>query len=512
MLCGDPEKPATESREDILGSDLLYREIMDIVRSDEPITIKKRIQKINQRIALSMQNNDAPHLCAIIRDTFFIPELSNPPSIDPVESVITTAMAFNHDGSVIAHAYSNDTVVIGDSKTNACIRKLEVPYGKKLSLYSHNITAMVMSPACITKEDSKIFLAREDGTLTVFSMQSGEHLTTISFDRIRDIAMTADGKHLFVSNENEIIEMDTSTFQYQPKKINLLVHKIGVAAFSQHAETTLIAEDIPSFTIKVYYNQSGKSDILGGAKGHLKKVDHLAMSPDGTLIASLSNTEKVLKIWRPPETCVHTLALESYRIQNLFFSSDSSYLFLQSINTFIVYNCQTGLMVGKRIFEKAIGPVALFFDELAIAFDDGSIQKLNVNELIDPALDSKTVSIVTALEKLKAADLLIFSLLVDQARGSKHTMNDKTRAVIQLFGFMSSGFLTEDEKMYIKNLVQGENYKMEIVVPDDFQDAKEWKLAPEGSKASFYQRPAVINTPERNAERMRLSMNHDCSV
>ncbi|NER01169.1 MAG: WD40 repeat domain-containing protein [Okeania sp. SIO3C4] len=126
-------------------------------------------------------------------------------------------------------------------------------------------------------------------------------------------------------------------------------------------------------TIKLWKTDGS---LVANLVGHDAKVNHVAFSPDGNLIASASN-DTTVKLWKPDGTLVATLVGHEEEVNDVVFSPDGKLIASGSNDTTVKLWKPDGTLVATLVGHEArVNDVVFSPDSnlIASASDDGTVK------------------------------------------------------------------------------------------------------------------------------------------
>ncbi|KAI5856232.1 WD40-repeat-containing domain protein [Tricharina praecox] len=271
-----------------------------------------------------------------------------------------SAVAFSHDGKLLASASADKTVRLWDPTTGTCRATLEghwdrvgavafSPDGKLLASASADTTVRLWDPATGTcratleghskwvsavafSHDGKLLAsASADTTVRLWDPATGTCRATLEGHSqwVSAVAFSHDGKLLAsASNDRTVRLWDPATGTC---RATLEGHSDCVNAVAFSHDGKLLASASDDRTVRLWDPATGTCRAT--LEGHSDCVNAVAFSHDGKLLASASD-DRTVRLWDPATgTCRATLEGHSQWVSAVAFSHDGKLLASASADT-----------------------------------------------------------------------------------------------------------------------------------------------------------------------------------
>ena len=295
------------------------------------------------------------------------------------------ACVFSSDGKQVISASEDGTIKIWNAKT-----------GKEAHTIVTNHLHGVM--ACAISPDGKIVVSAGYWTLTIWDIESGEMLDTISgFEKsVRACAFSPDGGRIVSTGFDPALKIRESKTRHMTMEIST-EHSLPVNACVYSPDGRSIASGSDDGRIKLWDVATGNEML--SLSSHTGPINACAFSPDGNRLVSASK-DGTLKIWdvsviaetnESHQRCGIVLnSLEDTETRVPFehhtsvkactFSPDGKRVFSGSDDGIFVWDAETGMkieMVWVRKVDPWLEPIACAFSPngkgIAIGEWDGSL-------------------------------------------------------------------------------------------------------------------------------------------
>jgi WD40 repeat protein len=249
-------------------------------------------------------------------------------------------IAFSQDGSLMASASMDHTIRLW--KGSSCYRTLRA--------HLSGVRSVAFSP-----NDSVLASASYDATIKLWDLNSGQVRQTLQghSSGVRAVAFSPDGKILVSGSYDTTVKLWDMRSGRVERTLNGHLDYVNALAFSPDGTMVASASDdraVKLWDARIVQHQTTEghsAHLLGPVSehqsAHLGTVHAVALSPDGTIIASAS-ADHMVKIWDSESGCVkQTLRGHLGGVRAVSFSSDGRLLASASYDCHVLlWDLQTG--------------------------------------------------------------------------------------------------------------------------------------------------------------------------
>ena len=275
-----------------------------------------------------------------------------------VSSGLVNALAYTPDGNTLATGSSNNTISLWDIQT---LKNIVTFKG-----HSESVNSVAFS------SDAKVIASgSDDKTIRLWSSKSFELLETLTghSDKVNEIVYSADSKTIAsVSTDQTIKIWNPSSYK---------THYSNTTNLGKNRDFTKNDSNKNSKSIPTLSEQSVNTFI-----GHTNAVNHLTYSPDGMVIASASEDNKI-RIWDAKSgKTIKILSGHTSAVNSISFSPSGKIIASGSSDSTVrLWNSESGALI-RTINTQATIISSLAFSpdgmSIAVATYDNSIQIWNV--------------------------------------------------------------------------------------------------------------------------------------
>jgi WD40 repeat protein len=300
----------------------------------------------------------------------------------PLGTTTLNAITFSPDGSQVAVASTNG-VALYNTYTGETLWK---GFATPIPVLTHDVTAVVLSPAREKDGGQTVAVAAEDGTVHLWDARTGEHRANFvgHIDPVVALAFSPDGNILASGSFREIRLWDLTLAQAHRATV-LHGHRDMVTTLAFSPDSKTLASTSFYGTILLWDVQTGQ--LRHRFPAHTDSILTLAFSPDNEILVSggywSPDAESTIRVWNPHTgQLLSTVENHTTPVFALAFSPDVRSRTLASAgwdNNVRLWHPQTGQL--QATFESNAAPiVALAFlpdangGMLASASLDGTIQ------------------------------------------------------------------------------------------------------------------------------------------
>ena len=258
--------------------------------------------------------------------------------------------SLNHNGSVIAVAFSPDGKWLATASRDNTARVWEAATGKELARLNHDdvVQAVAFSP-----DGQWLATASSDNTARVWDAATGQELARLNHDYVvTAVAFSPDGKWLATaSGDNTARVWDAATGQ----EIARLNHDNWVNAVAFSPDGKWLATASRDNTARVW-DAASRAELA--RLNHYVSVTAVAFSPDGKWLATVSGDTSA-RVWEA--VTGKELARLNYDgfVTAVAFSPDGQWLATASDDhTARVWEATTGIELARLNHDDRVGAVA----------------------------------------------------------------------------------------------------------------------------------------------------------
>ncbi|MEX0940906.1 MAG: WD40 repeat domain-containing protein [Candidatus Babeliales bacterium] len=208
-------------------------------------------------------------------------------------SSYVTSVCFNHDGTIFASASCNETV-LWDTKTGQQLYKLKN--------YNHNIIlnnfkhASYVTSACLNHDGSILASASRDSTIILRDVKTGKRLHALEYlndylDQVKSICFNHDSTIISASGGKEVILWDTKTGK-QLHRLNGHTSRVTSVCFNHNG--SILASASKDKTVTLWDAKTGQQ--LHTLNGHTDWVNSICFNHNSTIFVSASD-DKTIILW-----------------------------------------------------------------------------------------------------------------------------------------------------------------------------------------------------------------------
>ena len=225
----------------------------------------------------------------------------------------------SENGKLIISASADNTLKIWEIATGNCIRTIKTSQHSKtvLNAIAINSDLSIIATGSTSRQ----------GTIKLWNWKTGEMIDAVkaASSGIRSLAMSPDGKILVSGSAGKTIKIwYLSPKLDQPEHIISYAHLSDVLSLAIHGQTLVSGGE--DRTIKLWSLATAQKQQPHILKGHAGSVWSVAISPDGTKIASASG-DYTVKIWDiQTGKILETLTGHLGEVRTVTFSPDSRML------------------------------------------------------------------------------------------------------------------------------------------------------------------------------------------
>ncbi len=241
------------------------------------------------------------------------------------------AVAFSHDGTVLASGSNNNTIKLWDWRTGNELR----------TLAGHAfVSESAFSP------DEKTLAFGSENTVKLWDLEKGDEIRTLSGQSasVFSVAFSPDGKTLASGSGDDdhksikIWDLKSSTVKWTFPGDRFAVWSL---AFSPNGQ--VLASGGLDKIIKLWDLEQGTA--LRNLPGHLQNITLLKFSADGKILASASS-DAIVKLWDVDTGKeLHTLTGHSGTVGALLFSPDAKSLVSANLDSIKLWDAKSGTLL-----------------------------------------------------------------------------------------------------------------------------------------------------------------------
>ena len=289
-----------------------------------------------------------------VRDVFL--SLSE---ISPYHHIATLE---GHTAIVNSIAFSPDETIFASGAGDGTIRLWDVATGKHITTLEDSDKGYPVGSIAFSPDGTVLASQSDDHRVRLWDVSTGENIATFKLPYVYSLFFTSDGTLLAASAaldgtariNNTLRLRDVSTGE-NLAALEGHLGRVDFVAFSP--DGALLASGSADNTVRLWDVATGEN--LATFEGHLGRVDFVAFSPDGALLAS-GSADNTVRLWDvATRTNIATLGGHIEGIHSVVFSPDGKTIVVAfSNNTIELWNVATRTMITRFYEEGLIRAIA----------------------------------------------------------------------------------------------------------------------------------------------------------
>ena len=234
-----------------------------------------------------------------------------PPSLAHKGGIL--AAAYSSEGTLIATASADDTVLIWDAKMETALHELTGHEG--------DVRSAAFSP-----DGAMLATGSADDAIRIWNADTGAHVRTLEGHEgdVYAVDYSPDGSTIVSGSGDRTVRLWSAKTGALMKTMTQHAGVVRTAAFSP--DGSLIASGGADRTVRLWNAQTGKP--IAAMKEHGRTIYSVAFSPDGNVLAS-GSADKTIRFWDvSSQSLIHTrtAGVSSGLVFSVAFSPDGSTL------------------------------------------------------------------------------------------------------------------------------------------------------------------------------------------